>query len=288
MIFGHARFSSVRTSLRVSIIESQQGGEMVDMMSSKMFISYNHRDRGFVLRLDGDLRSRGVNVFLDERDIMPGESIIERVSGGIENCSHLIVVLSPNSINSLWVKREVNSALMLQLSNERGITILPLILNDCDVPLLLRDIKWADFRDGYAKGLEQILRVVGKVGYPWKRADAEQLVQRGRDLARNNNFEKAEEVFEEILKRHGAYPAAYSGLANVRYHQCRYQEGINCATKAINIDPQFPYPYYQRGLCYWGLGDTEKARVEFEKALELNPDFAYAQNMLNKLKKQQR
>jgi len=176
---------------------------MSNSRSNKIFISYNHRDRQFVHRLDGDLRSRSLVVFLDERDIEVGQSITQRVSEEIEASSHLAVVLSTNSINSRWVQREVNSALMIQLSNDKDITILPLILDDCDIPLLLRDIKRADFRESYERGLEQILRVVGGSGYLWKDSDAERLIQAGRGAARVQDFDKAERLFEEVLNRYG-------------------------------------------------------------------------------------
>ena len=252
--------------------------------SKKIFISYNHRDQEFVRRLDGDLCSRGLFVFLDERDIQVGHSIIDQVSKGIEASSHLIAVLSTNSISSLWVQRELNSALMRQLANDKDITILPLVLDNCNIPLLLRDIKWADFREGYERGLEQILRVVGGFGYIWKNSNAEKLIQEARDAARVEDFEEAEREFEDVLKRYGPYPPAYSGLANVRFHQGRYQEGINCANKAIHIDPEFPYSYYQRGLCRWASGNIEGAESDFERAIELKPDFEYAKNKLKELK----
>jgi tetratricopeptide (TPR) repeat protein len=253
--------------------------------ANKIFISYNHRDKEFVRRLDGDLRSRGLLVFLDERDIKVGQSIIQRLSTEIEASSHLIAVLSTNSIASSWVQRELSSALMLQLSDDRGITILPLVLDNCDVPLLLRGIKWANFREGYESGLEQILQVVGGSGYIWKRAEAEEMIQEARDAARVKDYEEAGRKFENVLKWYGPYPAAYSGLANVRFHQRRYQEGINCANKAIHIDPNFPYSYYQRGLCRRASGNIDGAKSDFKRALELKPDFDYARNQLYELLK---
>lgn len=49
---------------------------------------------------------------------------------------------------------------MKQLSAERGILILPLLAADCEIPVLLRAIKWADFRVDYNVGLNSLLDVL--------------------------------------------------------------------------------------------------------------------------------
>jgi hypothetical protein len=40
---------------------------------------------------------------------------------------------------------------------DRAIRILPVLIEDCDVPLLLDDIKYADFRLDYNKGFTSLL-----------------------------------------------------------------------------------------------------------------------------------
>jgi tetratricopeptide (TPR) repeat protein len=47
-------------------------------------------------------------------------------------------------------------------------------------------------------------------------------------------------------------------------------------TKAIEIDPEYVNPYLNRGKTYCKLNQYEKARSDFTKAIELNPTFADA------------
>jgi predicted nucleotide-binding protein len=123
----------------------------------KVFISYSHRDREFVERLANDLKKRGFSVWWDEWEIRVGESIIQRISEGIDYSAYLIAVLSPHSVESDFVRREIGSALTIQLSPEKKIVILPLLVSDCEIPTLLREIKWADFRNDYGKALKSLL-----------------------------------------------------------------------------------------------------------------------------------
>jgi hypothetical protein len=160
---------SVQAALQVAVragdhIRSAKAREQREriqkLMGNQVFISYNHNDRYFVERLANDLKSSGIAVWWAEWEIKVGESIIRKVSEGIEESAYLMVALSPNSVKSNWVQRELGSALMNQLSAERGITVLPLLLADCEIPVLLREVKWADFRSDYQSGLHELLRTL--------------------------------------------------------------------------------------------------------------------------------
>jgi tetratricopeptide (TPR) repeat protein len=127
------------------------------VMKKNIFISYNHQDRPFVARLAQDLKAAGLPVWWDQWEIKFGDSIIQKVSDGIDKSAYLVAVLSPHSVQSDWVRREIGSVLMRQLSVEKGVVVLPLLLADCEVPALLREIKWVDFRGDYAAGLNGLL-----------------------------------------------------------------------------------------------------------------------------------
>jgi hypothetical protein len=50
-------------------------------------------------------------------------------------------------MRSHWAKQELQLALHRQVSGEGGAVILPVILEDADVPPLLRQYQWLDLRD---------------------------------------------------------------------------------------------------------------------------------------------
>ena len=129
------------------------------MTAGHVFLSHNHGDKEFVRRLAGDLRGRKVTVWLDEWELRVGDSIVERVQAGILEAGYLAVVLSPRSIQSVWVARELNAA-FTEETRRRGIFILPVLLEDCDLPLFVRDKMYADFRGRYADGLQTMIRTI--------------------------------------------------------------------------------------------------------------------------------
>ncbi len=124
----------------------------------KVFISHSSVDKDFASRLCTDLQNTGLPVWFDMWDIKVGESIVKKINQGLEQSDYLVVVFSPDSANSAWVQQELDAALMEQLS-KKNITVLPLLLRECEIPILLRSIKYADFRYHYQSGLEELLKV---------------------------------------------------------------------------------------------------------------------------------
>ena len=125
--------------------------------TQRLFISYSSSDRDIVRRLANDLLPW--NVWLDQAEIRVGNSIIDRIQEAMTETRYFIVVLSRRSVTSNWVKRELNTALMSSL-DDRGIRVLPVVIENCDIPMLLRDTKFADFRTNYQQGLNELIEAL--------------------------------------------------------------------------------------------------------------------------------
>jgi TonB family protein len=118
------------------------------------FFSYCREDSEFALRLAGDLKAAGANVWLDQLDIIPGDRWDHAVENALTHCSRLLVILSPSSVSSTNVMDEVSFAL-----EERKI-VIPVIHRDCTVPFRLRRVQHLDFRQDYARGLQELLKTL--------------------------------------------------------------------------------------------------------------------------------
>jgi AraC-like DNA-binding protein len=125
-----------------------------------IFISYSHQDREFVQRLTADMEKEGIGVWLDEKEILVGDSISQKVEQGISVCKLFCLVISSNSAQSRWVEREYRTALNEQLTAKRSKLILPLLIEDIQPPDLIKDIKYAEFINGYHIGFEQLLKAI--------------------------------------------------------------------------------------------------------------------------------
>ncbi len=113
------------------------------------FLSYSRSDMGFADRLAGDLSSAGSEIWVDRKEVRAGEEWDRSVVNALEECGALVVILSPESVDSANVADEVGFAL------DRGKPILPVLLRECEIPLRLRRRQRIDFSD-YELGLERL------------------------------------------------------------------------------------------------------------------------------------
>jgi TIR domain len=118
------------------------------------FFSYSRDDSSFVVRLAGDLKAAGANVWLDQLDILPGQRRDRAIEDALKNCPRLIVILSPSAVESTHVMNEVSFAL------EEQKTVIPVIYRDCVIPFRLRRLQYVDFKQVYAYGLKELLKVL--------------------------------------------------------------------------------------------------------------------------------
>jgi hypothetical protein len=123
---------------------------------AKTFLSYSYKDKSFVRELAEDLTRLGHTVWLDEWEIRVGDSIITKIGRGIEDANYVLVVLSQNSTSSEWVEKEWQAKYWDEI-NRRKVMVLPVVLEDCSIPTLLRPKKYADFRVNYKVGLAELI-----------------------------------------------------------------------------------------------------------------------------------
>ena len=112
------------------------------------FFSYSREDSEFAIRLAEDLKQAGAVVWIDQLDIDPGQEWDNAIEDAVTQCPRMLLILTAASVKSKKVRNEIAFAL------DEGKTIIPVLYQDCMVPLQLRRIQHIDFRTDYARGLQ--------------------------------------------------------------------------------------------------------------------------------------
>ncbi|MDD4653392.1 MAG: tetratricopeptide repeat protein, partial [Methanothrix sp.] len=111
-------------------------------MSKKAFVSYSRKDSDFALKYAGNLKD-DFDLWLDQWDIphlVEGDADWDRaIEKAILECSHFLIILSPQSVQSQEVLGE------LRLALNKGKTIIPVLYQRCEVPRQLLRIQYIDF-----------------------------------------------------------------------------------------------------------------------------------------------
>lgn len=112
---------------------------------ASIFLSHNSADKPFVRRLATALSKLGAKVWVDEAELKVGDSLLREIEKGIREMDYLGVVLSPAAVKSSWVERELEMAMNLEIAGKR-VKVLPILHEDCDMPVFLMGKVYADCR----------------------------------------------------------------------------------------------------------------------------------------------
>lgn len=99
------------------------------MSNGYVFISHATADDDFVYQLRQGLEGEGIRVWADSRRLRGGDKLEPAIREAIAEARHFIVVLSPMTINSPWVRWEIQQALEVeQQRHAEGYRVIPLLL----------------------------------------------------------------------------------------------------------------------------------------------------------------
>jgi hypothetical protein len=97
----------------------------------RVFVSHHHSptEDAFTARLVADLKAAGADVWVDDEGIT-SDDFVRKISEGLEGRQWLILVMTPASVASHWVQREVNTALNEHTAG-RMLGVLPFVMTRC-------------------------------------------------------------------------------------------------------------------------------------------------------------
>lgn len=96
------------------------------------------------------------------------------------------------------------------------------------------------------------------------------------------DYQKSQDYFIRGLGKSNV--ANSSDVIGTRFmNKKAFPEALKFFDMYVENQPNNPYAYEIRGECYYKANDFEKARIDFEKALELDPDLSVASIYLEKI-----
>jgi hypothetical protein len=112
-------------------------------LQPSIFISYAHEDRELAQALARAMELEGARVWLDQGELLIGDSLVERISEAIAEFDFVAALVSRASVESNWCRKEISLAMSKQVRRgARGMTVLPLRVGDVEMPPSLTDVLW--------------------------------------------------------------------------------------------------------------------------------------------------
>lgn len=193
----------------------------------KIFISHSSKDKRFVRKLKNDLEENYISTWVDEDELEAGDSLLDKLEEGIEDSTHFVIILSPNSVESKWVIHELKDAIKVSKK------IIPIKYKECKIPKELQGLLYFDLSDeiverrgeliefitdGYKKNLAKLIKDLRTNKYKLNKTDISEIQKKlDKSLGVSN-----EEIVRLHLKING-----YTKTGKSKWTEVLKKKGIN-------------------------------------------------------------
>jgi DeoR/GlpR family transcriptional regulator of sugar metabolism len=158
------------------IIYNNIGNSIIETVSMRIFLSHSSRIKPLIRELRAYLPEH-INAWIDEKDLLAGESLEHRIRSAIESdCDFLVAFLDDSVIRSQWVTQELDWA-RAEEERLRRPFILPVLIDDVD----LGELGWLSKRiylrcHGFAESdIRRLANELSSALFAWLSRDIDRL-----------------------------------------------------------------------------------------------------------------
>lgn len=128
-------------------------------MNFDVLLCHNSRDKPTVRVLGQELKGRGLKVWLDEWELVPGQPWQEALEAIVQSTGAAAVLVGKDGVGP-WQDREMRGCLSEFVN--RDLPVIPIALPGAStkpaLPMFLKQFTWVDLRDGISKeGVDRIV-----------------------------------------------------------------------------------------------------------------------------------
>jgi hypothetical protein len=115
--------------------------------SYDVFISHKSEYKPWVEWLGKALIAHGRSVFLDIWNLVPGDSWVEGLHRGLDNCRAALLVATPEVVNSGWIREEYNALQRRRQQPDSDFRLVPIVFGELPNLPFLANLQAVDCRD---------------------------------------------------------------------------------------------------------------------------------------------
>ena len=123
----------------------------IDEKKLLVFISHASEDNAAAKRLIKRLKEDGFDPWLDLERLLPGQDWNLEIEKYMRASGAILLCFSQESVSKeSYIQKEYKRAMRIQEEKPEGtIFVIPVRLDNCELPFYLREIQWVDYPEGY-------------------------------------------------------------------------------------------------------------------------------------------
>lgn len=145
---------------------NEDSKDKMEQITPLIFISYAREDGGKALDFYNRLKNVDFKPWIDLEDILPGEAWELKIRQILRQSDFLLICLSEKSVTKRgYIQREIRMAVEIAKEMPEGtIFLIPVRLEECEVPLSLSRYHWVDLFE--PDGFDKLIRAIK---FEWKK-----------------------------------------------------------------------------------------------------------------------
>jgi formylglycine-generating enzyme required for sulfatase activity len=191
----------------------------------KVFLCHASGDKPAVRKLYHRLRGAGFDPWLDEEKLLPGQEWQLEIPKAVRSSDVVVICLSRRAVTKAgYVQKEIRYALDLADEQPEGtIFLIPLRLEECDVPQRLRRWQWEDLfhEEGYERLLSALRARAKSLGLDRHPFEPEMVLIRAGEFLMGSDPAKDEDAEDDEQPQHTLhlpdYFLARTPITNAQY-----------------------------------------------------------------------
>lgn len=138
------------------------------LYNPKVFISYAREDVETAQKVAEELTIRGISVWLDSRELLPGENWEVRISKAIQSSDFLVSIISEHSSRKIgYVQSELRQALNRQHQHPtEAVYLIPMLIGNIEIPYAIKDLHATRLTANVSESVAQIALSIRKSWAP--------------------------------------------------------------------------------------------------------------------------
>ena len=137
------------------------GGKRLSRLPREVFLSHSSKDRKVAQRIAKMLRAHGVPVWYSESNLLAAQQWHDEIGQALKRCDWFLLLLSPQAVRSIWVKRELLYVLRTPRYKDRIVPAYHRLCDPGELSWTLDDSQAVDFIQDFNAGCRSLLRTWG-------------------------------------------------------------------------------------------------------------------------------
>lgn len=235
-------------------------------------ISFAGEDRSVAREIALSLKRQGLRVFYDDEEQanLLGECLTEYLVEIYKNrSSYCVVLVSQHYVRKRWTRHEWKAAQARAFEEFDNAYILPIRLDDAELPGLLPTIGFLSLK---AQPLKEIIGIIYEKVV--RQAELNQVARQADSAFQQGKYDLCVKLLENprLKGKMATQPQALKLLANAKIALRLYQDAISALKEVLRLNKEDFEGNFLLGICYYRVGEFGKAVSCYEHALRLSPN----------------